>query len=68
MECKQEQNLERCTCGHASCERRGICCDCVASHLSRRSVPACFLPTDVRLAVKDRSFESFAKLVTTGVI
>ena len=68
MECKQVKNLEHCTCGHDSCERRGICCDCLASHLSRRSFPACVFPDEVRKAVKDRSFESFAKLVTAGVI
>lgn len=68
MECKQEENLERCTCGNESCERRGICCDCLASHLSRRSFPACVFPEKARKVAKDRSFETFAQLVTTGVI
>jgi len=65
MECKQEENLTRCPCTSDTCERRGICCDCLASHLSRRSFPACVFPPD---KAEDRSFEAFAKLVQSGQV
>ena len=65
MECKQAEILERCPCTNESCERRGICCECLAKHLKDRTFPACVFPTDTSL-YKDRSFESFAQLVTTG--
>ena len=34
-------NLEICTCGAESCERRGKCCECIAFHLSVNSLPNC---------------------------
>ncbi|MDO4587684.1 MAG: DUF6485 family protein [Planctomycetia bacterium] len=61
MDCKKESNLKRCSCS-ASCSRKGICCDCVAYHLSKRQVPGCFFDKDGE-ATWDRSFEHFAKLI-----
>lgn len=65
MECKQEDNLTRCPCTSDTCERRGICCECLANHLKKRSFPACVFPAE---HAKDRSFEAFAKLVTAGLV
>jgi uncharacterized protein DUF6485 len=65
MECKREANLARCNCTSEGCERRGICCDCLASHLACRTFPACCFRS-----VEDdgggRSFDRFAELVQTG--
>lgn len=62
MECQKKDNLERCTCTSTSCARRGICCECVQHHLSRRQVPGCFFSKEGE-ASYDRSFENFAKEV-----
>ena len=61
MECKSEMNQAKCTCSYP-CGKRGICCDCVQAHLSRRELPGCFFPPDAEKTY-DRSFEHFAKLV-----
>ncbi|HBT77278.1 MAG TPA: cytosolic protein [Planctomycetaceae bacterium] len=62
MECKSEKNKTKCTCSY-SCGKRGICCDCLHSHLSRREIPGCFFSSEAEKTY-DRSFEHFARLVT----
>jgi hypothetical protein len=59
MECKKEQNLKRCNCTY-SCEKKGVCCDCIAYHLAMRQLPACCFPDEVEKTY-DRSFKAFAK-------
>ena len=66
MECKQELNLETCTCGAEDCPRHGICCECLSNHLAHRQFPRCVFPADIEL--KDRSFETFAEMVTAGQV
>ena len=63
MNCKVEANKAKCACSYLSCSRRGICCDCVQSHLANRQVPGCFFSPDAEKTY-DRSFEHFARLVT----
>lgn len=63
MECKKEENLERCNCSYPGCVHKGICCDCIESHRVRREIPGCFFP-DKEEATFDRSYEHFARLVT----
>ena len=47
MDCKKESNLkDRCTCTYSSCERQGVCCDCVAYHLDMKQLPGNFIPLD----------------------
>jgi hypothetical protein len=58
--CEQEKNLIDCTCTYDSCSKRGICCECVAYHRSRRELPGCFFPTEVEKTY-DRSMERFVK-------
>ena len=41
MECKKEQNLKHCNCSYP-CEKKGICCECIAYHRARRELPACY--------------------------
>ena len=60
MECKKEQTLQNCGCTYSSCERRGICCECISYHLSSKQLPACCFPNDVEKNY-DRSFKAFAQ-------
>jgi len=65
MECKQEQNRNRCNCTYDPCPRKGICCECLRYHLEMRQLPGCCFPDDAERTY-DRSFEHFARLVTSG--
>ncbi len=58
MECKVEVNKARCNCTYEPCPRKGICCECLAYHLSMRELPACCFPDSVERTY-DRSFERF---------
>ena len=60
MECKKTQNSANCTCTATDCERRGVCCECLAAHLSSQTLPRCCFPAEAELAA-DRSFAGFAK-------
>ncbi len=67
MECKKETNARlRCNCTYP-CSKKGVCCDCLAYHLTSRQLPACCFPADVEKTY-DRSFENFAGLVSKGKI
>ncbi len=59
MECKKQQNADNCTCTYTSCDRRGVCCDCISSHLSRKELPGCCFPPAAEKTY-DRSFRAFA--------
>ncbi len=65
MECQKEKNLKRCNCTYEPCEKKGICCECIAYHLKQRQLPGCCFPDDVE-KTWDRSFETFARLVSEG--
>ncbi|HDM78142.1 MAG TPA: cytosolic protein [Deltaproteobacteria bacterium] len=65
MECQKEKNLKRCNCTYEPCDKKGICCECLAYHLKQRQLPGCCFPDDVE-KTWDRSFETFAKLVNEG--
>lgn len=41
MKCQSQQNLEICNCTY-SCEKKGICCDCLAYHRAKKELPACY--------------------------
>jgi len=60
MECKKAKNLEHCGCTYNSCSKRGVCCDCIASHLQRQELPGCCFPAAAEKTY-DRSFAAFAK-------
>lgn len=60
-ECDLKQNQASCNCSYESCERKGICCQCVSYHRKKGQLPACFFPDDVE-STYDRSIE---KLVST---
>ncbi len=65
MECKKDQNRSHCNCTYDPCPRKGICCECLRYHLKMRQLPGCCFPDDAERTY-DRSFEHFARLVTSG--
>jgi len=62
MDCKQGKNLKICNCTYEPCSRKGACCDCIAYHVTKRQLPACFFPKEAEKTY-NRSFEHFAELV-----
>ena len=36
-----KRNEKSCPCPKTDCGNRGICCDCLAAHLGRDTVPTC---------------------------
>jgi len=60
VECRKRQNAADCACTYNSCGNRGVCCECIASHLASRQLPGCCFPPQVEKTY-DRSFEAFAK-------
>lgn len=65
MECQWDKNNAVCTCTYAACSSHAVCCDCMAKHLKRRQLPACYFPAEAE-ATFDRSFEHFARCVGQG--
>ncbi|MCX6801224.1 MAG: DUF6485 family protein [Candidatus Diapherotrites archaeon] len=57
MECKKQSNLKKCNCTF-SCERKGICCECIAYHRKRGELPACYFSKKAE-ASYDRDIEAF---------
>lgn len=37
-------NLASCSCSYNPCNRKGLCCQCIAYHRKRREVPGCLFP------------------------
>ena len=37
----QQKNQQACTCTY-DCPTKGICCECIAYHRSRKELPACY--------------------------
>ncbi len=62
MECKKERNLEDCNCTYPGCDKKGICCECIAYHRKMNQLPACFFPAGIE-RTHDRSFENFKRNV-----
>jgi len=59
-ECKKQENLANCGCTYTSCDKQGICCECLVYHLKSKQLPGCCFPPDAEKTY-DRSFEAFAK-------
>jgi len=60
MECNKERNSERCGCTYTACDKRGVCCECIQSHLASRQLPGCCFPPKAEKTY-DRSFKAFAR-------
>ncbi|MCD4739592.1 DUF6485 family protein, partial [archaeon] len=56
---KREQNAKDCPCTYP-CDKKGLCCECVAYHRARKELPACFFPPEVEKTY-DRSFDAFIR-------
>jgi len=56
----KKRNLEFCGCTYTSCGNRGVCCDCIQSHIQKKQLPGCCFPPDAEKTY-DRSFKAFAK-------
>lgn len=55
----REENLKFCTCTYA-CDKRGLCCECVAAHRKKGQIPGCFF-TEAGEATWDRSVEQLCR-------
>ena len=55
-----KRNLDFCSCTYTSCERRGVCCECLQYHLANQQLPGCCFPPAVEKTY-DRSFKRFVQ-------
>jgi hypothetical protein len=47
IDCKnKKKNLADCNCSYEPCERKGICCECIAYHRSKGQLPACYFSAE----------------------
>ncbi len=60
MECQKDKNLEFCNCSYP-CEKKGICCQCIAYHRSRNELPACYFDS-LNEKTYDRTIDNFVKI------
>lgn len=60
MECKRDDNMESCNCTYP-CDKKGMCCECIAYHRSRGELPACYFDEEAEKTY-DRSIEYFVSL------
>ena len=56
----QCKNTNSCTCTYSSCDKYGVCCDCVVYHRDRGEIPGCFFSKDVEKTY-DRSIKNFIR-------
>ncbi len=57
----REKNLAECTCTY-SCDKRGICCECVAQHRAMGELPGCFFPPEAEKTY-DRTIRKFVEVM-----
>jgi hypothetical protein len=57
-ECNKKKNAAGCNCSWEPCSRKGLCCECLAYHWSRKELPACLFPDSVEKTY-DRSLRMF---------
>ncbi len=57
----KKKNLSICNCSYVSCERKGVCCECISYHRSNQELPACFFPAGAEKTY-NRSMENFLKI------
>jgi hypothetical protein len=61
MECQNlEKNLSFCNCTYEPCSRKGMCCECIRYHVTKKELPACAFKPEAEKTY-DRSFEKFVQ-------
>lgn len=61
-ECSAGANRAACTCTYEPCERKGVCCECIAFHRAAKEAPACLFPPEAERTY-DRSLRKLAQTV-----
>jgi hypothetical protein len=61
MECKKDRNKVYCNCTY-SCDKKGICCDCIKYHRELGQLPACYFPDDIEKTY-DRSISNYINTI-----
>jgi Domain of unknown function (DUF6485) len=56
----QPKNLAQCPCTYESCDKKGICCECLHYHRGMGQLPACYFTPEVERTY-DRSIARFLK-------
>ena len=56
----RDRNMQHCNCTYTACDKKGLCCECVAYHRSRGELPACYF-TDAQERTYDRSIAYFVR-------
>jgi hypothetical protein len=57
--CTVASNKATCTCSYP-CERKGICCECIAYHRASSELPACYFSKAAERSY-DRSVENYLR-------
>ncbi len=55
--CTVESNAKGCNCTYP-CERKGVCCQCIAYHRASGELPACYFSREAEKTY-DRSVEKY---------
>ena len=62
MGCKNElAHLKNCNCSYQGCSRKGICCECLTYHRSKKELPACYFPENIEKTY-NRSIKKFVEI------
>jgi len=62
MKCNNESaNLKNCNCSCSGCNKKGICCECLSYHRSKKELPACYFPSNIEKTY-DRSIKKFIEI------
>lgn len=62
MVCENKSfNIGKCNCSYPGCPKKGICCECISYHRSRKELPACYFPENIE-KTWDRSVKMFISI------
>ena len=60
MDCpNKEQNLAKCNCTYP-CDKKGLCCECIAYHKKLGELPACYFTAEQERTY-DRTVEYYMR-------
>ena len=57
----REENLKACTCTYP-CDKKGMCCECIAHHREIGEIPGCLFPPEAEKTF-DRSVRKFVEVM-----